>query len=128
MEYTSISLLTLKKECHTLKKYLVFHLLVGIFQGWNGLISYIDFNEFIIISLDDSKKKISQEQLDKINELLTYNKPVIISMHIPIMSKHNEIEMKQYDSYFVINQFDTDEVTAKFIDLVINEHGHKRLL
>ena len=86
----------------------------------NGLISYIDFKEFIVISLDDSKKKVTQEQLDKINELLTYNKPVIISMHIPIMSKHNEIEMKQYDSYFVINQFDTDEITAKFIDLLIN--------
>lgn len=87
----------------------------------NGEVSYHDFEEFIIVSLDDSKKKIKQSQLDALESIIKLNKPIILSMHIPVMSKYNELEMKQYDSYYIIDHNNTDEVTSKFIKLIISE-------
>ena len=83
--------------------------------------SVIKFDDFKLIGLDDSTKKINEKQLYLLKEELKDNKPIILCMHIPVMTKHNEEEMKVYDQYFVINYKECDEVTAEFLYLIENE-------
>ena len=86
----------------------------------NGQFNQIEFEEFIIVSLDDSKKKINENQLELLNETLKKNKPIILTMHIPLLTKNNIEEMKKYDSYYVINYADTDQTTLKFLNTVVD--------
>ena len=85
----------------------------------NGEFHYKEFDEFIIVSIDDSKKTIKERQLNALQEVLKRNKPILLTMHIPLLTKNNAQEMKQYDSYYVINYANTDEVTLNFLNLVV---------
>ncbi len=97
---------------------------IEIIGSDNG-ISKLEFDEFKIISIDNSTKKVSKETLDYLKEEVIDNKPIIISMHIPICTKYNEEEMKKLDPYFVIYENDTDEITKEFIDLLVNNENIK---
>ena len=98
-----------------------------IIKNDNG-ISNLDFKEFKIISIDNSLKKVTKETLDYIKEEVKENKPIIISMHIPISTKYNEEEMKKLDPYFVIYENDTDEITKEFINLLVNNKNIKSII
>lgn len=84
----------------------------------NNEINYYDFDEFIIVSIDDSKKIINEYQLNTLISLSKLNKPIILSMHIPIMTKHNELDMQKYDKYYIMAYNSSDETTTKFIKYV----------
>lgn len=88
----------------------------------------LDCNEFKIVSLDNSTKKINRYTLNNLKEELEEDKPIIISMHIPISTKWNQEEMKMYDPYFVIYDNDTDKTTKELIDLLINDDRIKAIL
>lgn len=45
-----------------------------------------DFGDFIIAGVDDGDKKIRQEQLDALESVCAMGKPVLLLIHIPIMT------------------------------------------
>ena len=96
----------------------------------NSIIGYstLNFDEFKIVSLDNSTKHISNETLNLVKKELEVDKPIIIVMHIPISTKYNENEMKKFDPYFVIYENDTDETTKEFIDILVNNDNIKTIL
>ena len=49
-------------------------------------INYLDFSEFIVISLDNSTKKFSEKQYEKVLKLTEKNIPILLLMHIPIVT------------------------------------------
>ena len=79
----------------------------------------IEFNEFKIISINNSQKKINKNTLERLRKEL--NKPTILAMHIPLLSKHNKEEMKKYDEYFTMKY--TDVENNDFFNL-IEENSH----
>ncbi len=86
----------------------------------NSTFQIIKFGEFKVIGIDNSQKKITSECLNKLKEQLNDNCPIILCMHIPILTKYNEKEMQKYDSYFIIDYRNCDDITAEFIDILIN--------
>lgn len=86
-------------------------------------INHLDFNEIIIVSLDNSTKKFSKKQYEKVLKLTEKNVPILLLMHIPIVTEFNEKDMELYDSYFVIDYKKCDFETLKFINL-IKENGN----
>lgn len=91
----------------------------------NNEINYMDLGEFIVVSIDDSKKLINKYQLDTLKEITLKNKPIIISCHIPMMSKHNEKDMQKYDKYYIMGYDSQDPTTVEFIDYVVNNDNIK---
>ena len=87
----------------------------------SGDFNVINFNEFKLIALDDSTKKVSFEQLEKLKNELKDNSPIILCIHIPVMTKLNEKQMSKYDPYFIINYKECDEATNQFLNLIENE-------
>lgn len=90
--------------------------------------SLLHFDEFKIVSLNNSSKCISLETLNCFKKELEDNKPTIVVMHIPIATKFNQEEMKKYDPYFVIYENETDDITKEFIDILINNTNVKAIL
>lgn len=86
-------------------------------QDKNGL-SYVDLGEFLVFSINDSARKIDRNQLEAFEKLLEHKKPIILAMHIPMMTMFNEPEFMKLDSYYSMKYNDCDEVTASFIKLI----------
>lgn len=79
---------------------------------------YLDYNEFIVVSINNSTRMIDVSQLNGFKELLSLKKPIILAMHIPIVTTYNLEQFEKLDSYYSINYKDSDEITGSFIDLV----------
>lgn len=93
----------------------------------NTEINYIDFDEFILVSLDNSLKHFTVKQIEIIKDLLLRNRPIILAMHIPIITEYNKEEMSMFDSYFVIDYRVCDNVTLSFINMVVNSENIKAI-
>ena len=48
-------------------------------------------------------------------------------MHIPIVTKYNEEEMKLFDEYFVIRYDQANKNTKEFIELLISNNNIKAI-
>lgn len=88
-------------------------------------IEYKEDEEIILVSLDNSKKKFTNKQITILKELIDKNKPIIISMHIPIITKYNCESMDIFDDYFAIRYNDADNSTKQFIDLLVYSNNVK---
>lgn len=78
----------------------------------------VEFDEFLVVSIDNSTRKINDLQLNMFNNILNLNKPVILAMHIPIMTDYNFLEFKTLEAYYTMSYQDSDEVTRSFIDIL----------
>ena len=78
----------------------------------------IDLGDLIIIGIDNSKRKITKAQNDFLLNTLSKGKPIIVAMHIPIMTNGNEALLKKGDEYFYLNNSHADEETLRFIDIL----------
>lgn len=81
--------------------------------------SLLDMKEFKIISLNNSKKYFTKEQFDFLKEQAKEEKPIFLCMHIPIMTTNNASEMKKYDTYYIINQENCDEISRQMIAFLV---------
>jgi 3',5'-cyclic AMP phosphodiesterase CpdA len=91
-------------------------------------INYVDFCEFIVVAINNSPRRIKQSQLNVLNNLLEYRKPIILVMHIPIMTEYNQDIFAKLDSYYSMKYDEDDTVTNKFIDLVSTTQEIKAIL
>ena len=93
----------------------------------NGF-SLIDFDEFKIVSLDNSSKEVTIETLTSLKKELEDNKPIIIAIHIPISTDHNKEEMSNLDPYFIMTKEEANSISKEFIDLLVNNKNIKAIL
>ena len=103
------------------------HLFKEICQG-DCDFNYVNFGEFIVASINNSTRKIKLSQLTALNNLIVNKIPIILAMHIPIMTKYNRDIFIKLDSYYSMRHDDNDEVTNSFIDLVCSSEEVKALL
>lgn len=80
--------------------------------------SQFEFDDFMVISLNNSNRKIKSSQLNNLKMTLGKEKPILLAMHIPIMTSYNQHEFSQLDDYFSMKYNDCDAVTTEFIQLV----------
>lgn len=80
--------------------------------------SCVDFGEFFVVSINNSNRKIKPSQIESFEILLKCKKPIILAMHIPMMTEYNLLEFMQLDSYYSMKYNDCDEISSQFIHLV----------
>lgn len=93
----------------------------------HSVFQVLDFKEFKVIALDNSKKVISLEILNKLKEQLNDNCPILLCMHIPVLTSTNEQEMQKYDSYFIIDYKNCDEITKEFLEIIYHNENIKAI-
>lgn len=79
----------------------------------------LDLKELFIVGLDNSSREILPEQLEKLEEIFTKRKPVLLVMHVPMMTKSNhELLKARCGPYFVLNHECCSKTTEKFCTLL----------
>ncbi|MDD4243284.1 MAG: metallophosphoesterase [Bacilli bacterium] len=89
---------------------------------------FVDLTEFLVVSLNNSNRKISQYQFESFQKILSMKKPIILVMHVPILTEYNQTEFPKLEAYFSIKYDDCDEITLNFIELVSSSAEVKALL
>ena len=88
----------------------------------------VEYDDLIVLGIDNSNKSFNHYQVEKLKEELKKNKNIIIFYHIPIKTKNNEIDMKKYEPYFYIDYDSCDKDSKEFISLLLESNNIKGLL
>lgn len=80
-------------------------------------IIYVDLGDLIFVGVNNSQRIITREQIDKIKEILALGKPVIIVMHIPILTEGNE-QLEACSEYFKMNVGDVPAENHEFVEFI----------
>ena len=78
----------------------------------------LNLGDLILFGVDNSQRQITADQTVQLRQVLSQGKPVIIVMHIPIMTEENHDILINCGDYFRLNHPDATEETLAFIDCI----------
>ena len=94
----------------------------------NPSVQLVDLGELFVVGFDNSERMFKQDQLDFLKKLNTINKPIIVCMHVPIVTEYNRNYFENlYNDYYYIDCQDCDELTKEFIDFLCEEDNIKAI-
>lgn len=80
-------------------------------------VQLMDLGDLVIMAFNDSERLITREQIDALKNQLSEGRPIIVAMHIPILTDNNEI-LKSCSKYFHLNYTDCPPENLEFIELI----------
>ncbi len=84
---------------------------------------YQEFDKFIIMSIDDSDLQITEEQISFFKRVNELNKPIILLLHIPIITDGLEPPvMKIWGTKFMLGTYDDTYLDKEFVRLIKNSN------
>ena len=89
-----------------------------IFKNVKEPVQKIECDDIIILGIDNSDRLITGEQNKIIEDNLKNGKPVILLMHIPVMTEENEDLLKECGEYFYLNYEGAPKENFEFINLI----------
>lgn len=81
-------------------------------------IQVLELDDVTVCGVDNSKGKITLEQIEEIKKLLLTEKPILLAMHIPIMTEQNKSVLEKCEEYYRLNRKDASKEVYEFIDLI----------
>lgn len=55
--------------------------------GGDPYFSYVEYEDLILVNIDNSTNKVSKDTVDKFFKLYEKNKPIVLSLHVPLYSE-----------------------------------------
>ena len=86
-------------------------------------VQVLDLGDLILLGIDNSQRQISPAQSDQVRRILALGKPVIVVLHIPIMTESNWEVLLPCGDYFRLNHPAANAETLAFIDLLRQNAG-----
>ena len=83
----------------------------------------LDLGDLIIVGIDNAQRQVTADQTARLREILAPGKPVILIMHIPIMTEENKEVLLPCGDYFRLNHPEATEETLAFIDTLRQNSG-----
>lgn len=87
-------------------------------------VSYLEYEDLIILAINDSKDQIEKESVKKIKKVLEKNKPTIVMMHVPIATQfisEEAIRIRNRVSAIGDYGIKPDENTKHVFDLILSK-------
>lgn len=81
-------------------------------------VQIMELGDIVILGIDDSLRFITKEQNEQIEKILSCDKPVIIAMHIPVMTEGNQAQLEECGEYFKLNHREAAKEVFDFVDLI----------
>lgn len=78
----------------------------------------LDLSDFVIFGMDNSLRQVTAEQNRQLKELLLQGKPLVIAMHVPIMTEENREQLLECGEYFQLNHEHAPEEVQQFIEII----------
>lgn len=99
------------------------------FTGSNHTISSMEFEEFIIVAIDNSTTQFSQEALDSFKDIIAKDKPVIMMIHVPLLTQSvlgRAREIRGADKRIVLGGGNyggiyPNEISTELMNLIVSE-------
>ena len=95
-----------------------------IFSKAKNSIQILDLGDIVVFGIDNSKGNILAEQNEQLKKALLLEKPVIIAMHIPVMTEENKDKFEKIEEYYWLNNKSAAKEVLDFID-IIKENADK---
>ncbi len=89
-----------------------------IFSEVKKPIQIIEFDDMVILGVDNSKREITSEQNETVEKILKSGKPTLVLMHVPIMTSANEELLMRRGPYFRLNHDEAPEENQRFIETI----------
>lgn len=90
----------------------------------NVQVSYLEYEDLIILAVNNSKDQIDEEAIEKIEEILEKQKPTIVMLHVPLATKYiadEAIRVRNRASAIGDGGIIPTESTKKAIELILSE-------
>ena len=89
-----------------------------IFSSTKNPINVIEFDDLVLVGIDNSAKKVTPTQIAQFKKVLELNKSVILVMHTPIKTDDTAEIFAKVGDYYALNHKDHDQPTKEFIELL----------
>ena len=89
-----------------------------VYSALKNPVQTLDLGDMLIVGFDDSDRQMTPYQIDRLNELLAQPKPMIIAMHIPVMTEGNKEKLINCGEYFRLNHDFASAETLEFIEIL----------
>ena len=77
-----------------------------------------EFEDIIIVGMDNSTRDITAEQNKKLKDVLKKGKPILIAMHCPLMTDGNRELLERAGEYYQLNSKNASEEVFAFVDII----------
>ena len=81
-------------------------------------VQVLDLGDLRILAFDDAERHITRAQLDTLEAALREGKPLILVIHVPVMTPGNEEKLRAESPYFRLNYDDCPAENLEFIELI----------
>lgn len=91
------------------------------------VVDYIEYEDLVILAIDDSKNKIDKEAIEKVQAVFDKKKPTIVMMHVPIATKYiseETVRIRNRLSAIGEDGIKPDENTKKVLDMILDPNNN----
>ena len=88
------------------------------FSNINNPVQTVELEDMLIIGIDNSARDITAEQNQKLKEAIEIGKPILIAMHIPMVTERNKILTEKVSKYFLLNHENPSAGVLEFVDII----------
>ena len=89
-----------------------------VYSALKNPVQTLDLGDMLIVGFDDSDRQMTPYQIDRLKEILSQSKPMIIAMHIPVMTEGNKEKLINCGEYFRLNHDFASAETLEFIEIL----------
>ena len=86
-------------------------------------VQILDLGDLILFGLDNAQRQVTSVQTEALRQVMEQGKPVIVAMHLPIMTDDNRDILINCGDYFRLNHPEATEETLAFIDCIKENPG-----
>lgn len=99
---------------------------------WGQGVRVMEFEDFRIVAIDDSRMTVAKEDVDALRALCDEKKPIIILCHVPMSTPNCKDDCKEKMSgkndYFYLDSQTEDEGGRAFVELCMNNETIKAVI
>ena len=85
---------------------------------WSPGIHVLESDGFRVVGVDDRRQTVTEEDLDRLEQLASEGIPMILAYHIPVSASGNREQMRRFGSYYCIDGETADENGKRFVRFI----------
>ena len=86
-------------------------------------VQVLDLGDLLMVGIDNADRCVTAHQNARLRELLDAGKPLMVAMHVPIMTEGNQALLTDCGEYFQLNHPGADKETLEFINILQQNAG-----
>jgi len=94
-----------------------------VFSGVKEPVQVLETGDFLLVGIDDSTHSVTAAQNAALRAILETGKPIVVAMHIPVMTDSNRSIFESIGQYFRLNHPDATAESLEFVELLKENAG-----